>query len=125
MVKAGGGIGFGAEAPGRFLPRKMREEHHFQSDDAVEAAMTGAINDTHAAAGDLFQQLVLAQRNGCPGLWFYGIAILPVEIIGCGVVGRQQLGEKAHWAETCRGAWGELALAFGTRGRGWHNLNLS
>ena len=39
------------------------EEKHLDGDDAVEAALSSAINDTHAAAGNFFEQLVIAEPS--------------------------------------------------------------
>ena len=53
--------------------RELAGQDHLQGHDAVEADLPGLVDDAHAAAGDLLQQLVIAevadgaQRRGNPG----------------------------------------------------------
>ena len=43
------------------LPRQPLRPDHLQGHDAVEAALSGLENDPHAAAGDFFEQFVVAE----------------------------------------------------------------
>ena len=40
---------------------ELAGQDHLQGDDAVEADLPGPVDDAHAAAGDLLQQLVVAE----------------------------------------------------------------
>ena len=47
---------------------ELAGEDHLEGDDAVEADLPGLVDDAHAAAGDLLQQLVVAEvANPCAG----------------------------------------------------------
>ena len=61
VVEAGGGLGLGPEALEVFGRRQRPGQQHFQGDDAVEALLPRLENDAHAAAGDLFLDLVIAE----------------------------------------------------------------
>jgi hypothetical protein len=41
--------------------RQPAGQDHLQRDEPLEADLPGLVDDTHAAAGDLLQQLVLAE----------------------------------------------------------------
>ena len=61
MLQFGGGFGFGLETLDEFLAGVGTGQNHFQGDDAVEARLPRLIHDTHAAVGDFFEQLVVAE----------------------------------------------------------------
>ena len=53
--------GFSAKAVDGILSREVARQNELHRHDAVEAALPRAIHDTHAAAGDFLQQLVIAE----------------------------------------------------------------
>ncbi len=61
VVEVGGGLGLGAEALHFRLGSETAGKDHLEGDDAVEADLPRLEDDAHAAAGDLFQQLVIAE----------------------------------------------------------------
>ena len=63
MLQVGDGLGFGLEALHDFGLGELAGEHQLYRNDAVETLLTGLIDDTHAAAGDFLQQLVVAERT--------------------------------------------------------------
>ena len=67
VLQPGRGLGLGAEALQVVVRRQRAGEDHFQGDDAVERSLPGLVDDAHAAAADLGQQLVIAEgsRNRC------------------------------------------------------------
>ena len=62
VVELGGGLGLGLEAPQVGRGGELAGENHFQGDDPVERRLPRLVDDAHAAAGDLFQQLVVAEQ---------------------------------------------------------------
>src|SRR5262249_53118987 len=61
MIEVGDGSRFGAEALHFRRGRQLAGEDHLQGDDAVEGNLPGPVDDAHAAAADLAQQLVVAE----------------------------------------------------------------
>ena len=65
MLEARGGDGLGAKALEHRRSGKLAKQQHLDGDDAVEADLAGAVDDAHAAAGDLVEQFVVAEgRKG-------------------------------------------------------------
>ena len=90
MVEVGRRLGLGVEALDVGLVGELAGEDHLERDGAVEADLPGLEDDAHAAAGDLADDLVVAEvadaggfgRAGC-GRW-----ILPEHRGGGLIVGR-------------------------------------
>jgi hypothetical protein len=61
VVQRGGGLGLGLEPPHVRLGRQLPGEDHFEGDRPVQADLVRPVDDAHAAAGDLPQQLVVAE----------------------------------------------------------------
>ena len=61
MIEVGGGLGFGAEALHVGRRSQLARQDHLQGDDAIQADLPGLVDHAHAAAGDLLQQLVIAE----------------------------------------------------------------
>src|SRR5690348_828969 len=51
MLQAGGSLGFGAKSFDEWVAGKLSGEEHFDGDDAIQRALTGAIDHAHAPAG--------------------------------------------------------------------------
>src|SRR5215471_10637834 len=122
MIETGSGIGFSAETPGGFLAGQMRDQHHLESDNPVEAAMARAINDTHPPAGDFVQQFVLAKGNRRVWQRLSKTTFALSDLVHLTGIWSQQAFEEANRAETGGRAGVELALAFGASGQGRHSL---
>jgi hypothetical protein len=98
VVEGCDGGGLGAEAlqvGGRGL---RAGAEHLEGDDPAQALLAGLVDDAHAAAGDLFKQLVTAQRLAGAG----GLGVLAgrtqrphqaVEPVLVGEEGDQLLGQ--------------------------------
>ncbi len=71
VVQAGDGLGLGLEAGQVVGAGVFARQDHLERDDAVEAALPGLVDDAHAAAADLAEQLVagdgtaFAERRAC------------------------------------------------------------
>ena len=61
MVEVGGRLGLGVEALHVGVGGQLAGQDHLEGDDAIEADLPGLVDDAHAAAGDLLQQLVVAE----------------------------------------------------------------
>jgi hypothetical protein len=59
MIESGGGTGFPLEALERGMVAGHRFGQKFQRDGAVELHVDGAINHTHPAAADLFDDAIV------------------------------------------------------------------
>jgi hypothetical protein len=74
VVEAGGRLGLGLEALDVTGRRELAGEDHLQGDGTVEAHLPRPVHDAHAAAGDDFQQFVVADvadrrpRHGSGGV---------------------------------------------------------
>ncbi len=71
MVEEGGGADFRLEAGKVFRRGELAAQDHLQGDGALEAAVPGPVDDAHAAAAQLFQEVIVAEgsrerrRGGC------------------------------------------------------------
>ena len=73
MIEVGGRLGLGVEAFDIGVVGELAGEDHLERDGPVEAHLPGAEDNTHAAAGDLAEDLVVAEvadageigRAGC------------------------------------------------------------
>ena len=63
VYQMSGGLRFAAEARQIFRGGQFAIEDHFESDRAIETALPRLIHDAHAAAADLFEQLVIAEGS--------------------------------------------------------------
>src|SRR5436190_10839090 len=61
MIEARARLSFAAKTAGRCFPRQVRSQYHFQRHHAIQAPLPRAINDSHAAARDFIQELVVAE----------------------------------------------------------------
>ena len=61
MVEVGGGLGLGVEAFDVGLVGELAGEDHLERDGPVEAHLPGLEHDPHSAAGDLADDLVVAE----------------------------------------------------------------
>jgi len=61
MIEAGGGPGFALKSRQGLAGITVIIQHPFQSDDSSRGRVARAINDSHAAATDFFQNTVVAQ----------------------------------------------------------------
>jgi hypothetical protein len=61
VVQVGRRLGFGLEALEFGFGGELAGANHLQRDDAVEGPVARLIDDPHAAAGDGFQQFVVAE----------------------------------------------------------------
>ena len=61
MVEVGGGLGLGVEPLDVGLVGELAGEDHLERDRPVEAHLPGLEDDAHAAAGDLADDLVVAE----------------------------------------------------------------
>ena len=112
MVEVGRRLGLGVEALDVGVVGELAGEDHLERDGPVEAHLPGLEDDTHAAAGELADDLVVAEvadaggfgRAGC-GRW-----ILPEHRGGGLIVGRSGLVAGRH---------GGLLVDRGGR-RAWH-----
>ena len=112
MVEVGGGLGLGVEPPDVGLVGELAGEDHLERDGPVEADLPGLEDDAHAAAGDLADDLVVAEvadadRRGGIGLGRLGWA----EVDG----GLSRGGRVASsWtAGVAAPGWGKLAASPG------------
>jgi len=64
VLKTGRQRRFRAEPLRLFLARLVAEQEHLHRDNAAEALLPRLVNDTHAAAGDFFEQFVVAEGQG-------------------------------------------------------------
>jgi hypothetical protein len=63
VVEAGVGANLFAEAGEVFGRGEVAAEDHLEGDEAIEAALSRLVNDTHAAAADFFEQFVVADAS--------------------------------------------------------------
>ena len=71
MVQVGGRLGLGMESLDVVVVGKLAGQDHLERDGAIEAHLPGPEHDAHAAAGDLADDLVVAEIadvRGCAGL---------------------------------------------------------
>ena len=72
MLQTRSGLGFHAKTPHELLAGKLPEQKHLHRDNPIQAHLASPIDNSHAAAGDFFQQLVIAKiteaRAGKGGL---------------------------------------------------------
>jgi hypothetical protein len=61
MVKAGGGAGFALEAAGGLRAGESSDQEDFDRHEPIEAGLAGAVDDSHAAPSDLFEEFVFAE----------------------------------------------------------------
>ena len=61
MIEIGRRLGLALKALHVVGRGELTGEDHLQGHDAVEAHLPGLVDDAHAAAGDLLQQLVVAE----------------------------------------------------------------
>ena len=61
MVQIGGGLGFGMEAFDVGVVGELAREDHLERDGAVEGHLPRLEHDSHAAAGDLADDLVISE----------------------------------------------------------------
>jgi len=61
MFEAGGRLGFDAEALDERITGQFAKEEQLDRDDAVQVFLPRLIDNSHSAACDLFDQLVVAQ----------------------------------------------------------------
>jgi hypothetical protein len=61
VLKVGGGFGFPVEAPHVGLASQLAREYQFQRNCAVEIDLPGLEDDAHTAAGNFFEDLVIAE----------------------------------------------------------------
>ena len=66
MPQRGDHLRFIAKPPHKIRAGKRAVQKHFQRDDAVQAQLPRPINHAHAAARNLFQQVVIAQPQQHP-----------------------------------------------------------
>ena len=78
MVEVGGGLGLGVEPLDVGVVGELAGEDHLEGHGAVQADLPRLVDDPHAAAGDLAEQLVVAEAPGMPGRGGSGRP-LPVE----------------------------------------------
>ena len=68
VVEVAGGLGLGVEPLDVGLAGELPGQDHLQGHEAVEAHLPGLVDDAHAAAGDLAEDLVVAEvANACRG----------------------------------------------------------
>ena len=72
VVEVGGGLGLGVEPPDVGLVGELAGEDHLERDGPVEADLPGLVDDAHAAAGDLADDLVVAEVADAGGLGLHG-----------------------------------------------------
>ena len=68
MVEVGGRLGLGVEPLDVGLVGELAGEDHLERDGPVEAHLPGLEDDAHAAAGDLADDLVVAEVADADGL---------------------------------------------------------
>ncbi len=61
MVEMGGGLGLALEALHVLVGGQLSGEDHLKGHGSVEADLAGLVDDAHAAAGNLFLQLIVAK----------------------------------------------------------------
>ena len=61
MIEPGSRLGFDAKAADGVGGGQSLGQDHFQGDNAIEAALPGPVDDSHAAASDLVQEFVIAK----------------------------------------------------------------
>ncbi len=61
VLQTGGRRRFRAEPLGQVLARLVAEQEHLHCDNAAKALLPRLVNDPHAAAGDFFEQFVVAE----------------------------------------------------------------
>jgi hypothetical protein len=66
VVKIGRRLGFAPKAPHVGRGRQLAGEDHLEGDHALELDLPGLVNHAHATAGNLLQQLVVAERADFP-----------------------------------------------------------
>jgi hypothetical protein len=62
MLENGGRRGLSAKALDEFLSRQRTGQNHFQSDDPAKFLLPGLVHDSHAAPGNLLQEIVVSER---------------------------------------------------------------
>jgi hypothetical protein len=63
MAQPGCGLRVALEALHRLVAGELPKQQHLERDDAVEFGMPGAIDHTHAAMTEFFQQFVLTKAT--------------------------------------------------------------
>ena len=66
MIETGGRLRFDIETLDISLAGKLSRTDHLDGDDAVEPRLSCLVDDTHATAGNLLDEFVLAE---VPTLW--------------------------------------------------------
>jgi hypothetical protein len=61
MIEVGRRLGLSVEALDFRFAGELAGQDHLEGDDSIEADLPGAIDDAHAAAGDLLEQLIVAE----------------------------------------------------------------
>jgi hypothetical protein len=72
VPQLGGGLGLGSESADGFVRRAARQTGSFDGNDPVQTGLAGPINDTHAAAANLLEQLIVtetAANSACALAW--------------------------------------------------------
>jgi hypothetical protein len=64
VIELGNGLDLDAETQARFVRKKVARLHHFQSHATIQPKLSGTIDNSHAAAGDFIQNLVVAEVPG-------------------------------------------------------------
>src|SRR2546421_6331403 len=59
MIETAGGLGFAPETRERFLRIGVITQHPLHGDDATRMTLTRAVDHTHSAASDFFEDLVV------------------------------------------------------------------
>ncbi len=79
MLKAGDGLGLGSEAGTVFLVGELAAQEHLQRHDTLELRVPRPIDNAHAAAAQLAQDLIRPDLGG-QRRWFgrrYGLGVQP------------------------------------------------
>ncbi len=61
VIEPGGGLGLQVKPPDVHLVGELARQDHLERHRAIQADLAGAVDDAHAAAGDLGEQLVVAE----------------------------------------------------------------
>ena len=61
MVEVGSSLGLSIKTPHVRGRSQLTSQDHLESDDAVQAYLPGLVDHAHAAAGDFFQQFIIAE----------------------------------------------------------------
>src|SRR5215212_3223189 len=63
MLKMRRGFGFAAEPQYFLFARELSRENHLQCDDTIQTDLPRAIDDSHAATPDFFEQFEIAEAS--------------------------------------------------------------